>query len=199
MWRKAKDNFLMIKSGLDRWMGEEGQKFLKEIGVRKGQTVLDFGCGEGHYTIPTSKVVGKSGKIYALDKNEDILDMLKISVNQASLRNIEIINGNSRMPIKSESIDFVLCYDVIHYVNKKERKEIYGEVYRVLKEGGLFSVYPKHLRGDDPIMELAEVGLENIVKEIEESCFILKNKILKRLIHDDHYNEGLILNFRKGG
>jgi len=189
----------MMKSVPNRWTEQNGEMFLRGIGVKKNQTLLDFGCGEGHYTIPAAKVVGKSGKIYALDKNEDILDMLKISVNQASLRNIEIINGNSRMPIKSESIDFVLCYDVIHYVNKKERKEIYGEVYRVLKEEGLFSVYPKHLRGDDPIMELANVNLENIIDNIEESGFNLQNKILKRLIHDDYYNEGLILNFRKGG
>ncbi len=44
---------------------------LAEIGMQKGQMVLDFGCGSGDYTIPAAKVVGKSGTIYAVDKSED--------------------------------------------------------------------------------------------------------------------------------
>lgn len=187
-----------MKSVPDRWIEQDGEMFLRGIGVNKSQTLLDFGCGEGHYTIPASKVVGMKGKIYALDKNEDILYRLKISVKQANLGNVKLINGDSRIPLRSNSIDVILCYDVIHYVNRKERKEIYDEVYRVLKDEGLFSVYPKHCREDDPIMELVNVNLENIIDNIEESGFNLQNKILKRLIHDNHYNKGLILNFRKG-
>jgi len=43
-------------------------ELLERIGISKGQTVLDFGCGYGIYTIPVAKIVGKQGRVYALDK-----------------------------------------------------------------------------------------------------------------------------------
>jgi ubiquinone/menaquinone biosynthesis C-methylase UbiE len=36
-----------MKSDLERWLKEVGERFLKEVGIGKGQTVLDFGCGSG--------------------------------------------------------------------------------------------------------------------------------------------------------
>ena len=49
---------------------------LKRIGIRRGQTVLDFGCGYGAYTIPVAKIVGEQGRAYALDKDKEALDAL---------------------------------------------------------------------------------------------------------------------------
>jgi len=40
---------------------------LKEVGIKPGFRVLDYGCGPGSYIIPLAELAGKSGKIYALD------------------------------------------------------------------------------------------------------------------------------------
>ena len=40
---------------------------LKEVGIKPGFHVLDYGCGPGGYIVPLAELVGKSGKIYALD------------------------------------------------------------------------------------------------------------------------------------
>ena len=82
---------------LENWMGKDGQKFLKEIGIKKGQTVLDFGCGEGHYTIPASKAVGKNGKVYALDKDREVLDKLERIIKERNIKNIKLINENLKV------------------------------------------------------------------------------------------------------
>ena len=66
-----------MNAEIRKWIEKDGVKFLREIGVKKDQAVLDFGCGEGHYTIPASRVVGRGGKIYALDKNRNELKKLK--------------------------------------------------------------------------------------------------------------------------
>lgn len=47
-----------MRTDLDRWIKEDSMAFFREIGLKCGQSVLDFGCGEVHYTIPASKVVG---------------------------------------------------------------------------------------------------------------------------------------------
>jgi hypothetical protein len=46
-------------------------------------------------------------------------------------------------------------------------------------------------------MELANISLKSVIKEIEKADFILKHKFLKTLLHDEYYNEGYILNFRR--
>jgi ubiquinone/menaquinone biosynthesis C-methylase UbiE len=183
---------------VDNWMKVDGQRFLSDLGVRKEQAVLDFGCGEGHYTIPASKLVGRDGRVYALDKNVDVLDKLKDRITQTSIKNIELINGNSQIPLKENSIDVVLCYDVIHFMKTDERKLIYNQICRILRDSGFFSIYPKHHKKNYPLMELANVELGNVIKEIEESGFFLERKFLGRLLHDDYYDEGHVLNFKKG-
>ena len=57
-------------------------KILKKTGIKRGKTVLDFGCGSGTYTIPAAKIVGKEGKVYALDKDKKVLDELIKKPNQ---------------------------------------------------------------------------------------------------------------------
>jgi len=180
-----------------RWIEKDGVKFLQEIGIKKGQTVLDFGSGEGHYTLPASKVVGANAKVYALDKDKDAFDKLKRTAEKSNIKNIELIKEDAKIPLEDNSLDAVLCYDVIHYENKKKRNVVYNEIHRVLKKGGLFSVYPKHHKEDYPLMELADIDLEGVVEEIEKAGFILEHKLLKTLLHDEYYNEGYILNFRK--
>ena len=63
-----------MKTETRKWIEEDGPKFLREIGLKKGQAVLDFGCGDGHYTIPASKAVGMNGRVYALDKDKNKLE-----------------------------------------------------------------------------------------------------------------------------
>ena len=180
-----------------KWTEEDGIKFLQEIGVKKGQTVLDFGSGVGHYTIPASKAVGKNGKVYALDKDGETLNELRRIIKGSNIKNIELINEKLRIPLNRASLDVVLCYDVIHYENKKQRKIIYSEVYRALKKKGLFSVYPKHHKEDSSSNQLADMDLEDIIKEIEKSGFRLGDKSSKTLLHNEYYNKGYILNFRR--
>lgn len=182
-------------SDVEKWVDRNGIEFLKEIGIKENDIVLDFGCGEGHYTIPTAKVVGKNGRVYALDKDRQALERLKQIAGEEKLENIEIIQAETKIPLEDDFLDVVLCYDVIHY--EKNREKIYKEVYRALKKDGLFSIYPKHYKDDFPLMELSSLTLEDIVKEVEKIGFIFEKKLVKRCLHDDYYNECQILNFRR--
>jgi len=175
------------------WIEDNGIKFLEEIGIKRGYTVLDFGCGEGHYTIPLAKVVGERGKVYAVDKDKNILNTLKYFTEKKDLKNVEIVNSETKISLESNSVDVVICYDVLHY--EKDRSKIYKEVKRVLKNSGIFSVYPKHNKDDFPLMELSSLSLSQIIKEIEKFGFNLFKKILIPCLHDTYYNDCIILNF----
>ena len=54
-----------MNADIKKWLEKDGEQFLRKIGLKEGQTVLDFGCGEGHYAIPAAKIVSNKGKVYA--------------------------------------------------------------------------------------------------------------------------------------
>ncbi len=184
-----------VKSDVEMWLEKDGEEFLKAVGVKTGHIVLDFGCGEGHYSIPAAKVVGEKGKIYALDKDKQAFNQMIKLIKKNNVKNIEVIKKESETSLENNSVDFILCYDVVHYL--KDRAIIYSEFYRILRLKGVLSLYPKHHKNDQPLMEFAHMKLEDIIKEVEDAGLSLQNKVPKRLIHDDYYNEGYILNFRK--
>ena len=182
------------------WLNRGGEAFLEDIGIKKGEVVLDFGCGAGPYTIPAAKVVRREGKVYAMDKDIESMHKLMEIAKTKGLKNIIPIHTKSeesKINLESESIDAVLLYDVLHYMEALERKRIYEEIYRILKTGGILSVYPKHRKSDEPLWNLSDMGLDDVIEEINSRHFYLQRKYYKKLLHNGNYNRGYILNFRK--
>ena len=190
-----------MNKAMPQWETAGGVKFLKRIGLKSSQTVLDFGCRVGHYTIPAAKVVEDEGIVYAVDKEQQALDELRQKATDLNLKNIRTINTSGRVQINLENntIDVILFYDVLHYHEKKEREKLYAEAHRVLKQDGLFSVYPKHTLEDNPQMEFKNLSLGEIKKEIQNSNFVFGKKHCGFISHDDDFNQGCVLNFRKTG
>jgi ubiquinone/menaquinone biosynthesis C-methylase UbiE len=170
-------------------LAEIAQRTLTKIGVCKGKTILDFGCGSGTYSIPAAKIAGTKGVVYALDKDKKNLDKLTEKAESQGLKNIKRVRipGGTKIPFDKESVDIILLYDVFHsyYFSRAERRKLLKEISRILKPDGFLSVWPKHL----------EIEAE---KEIENAKFYLESKHTEKLIHDDlDVEKGEILNFKK--
>jgi len=139
-----------MKSLEQQWLEEDGEKLVKHIGIQKKHKMLDFGCGKGNYTIPAAKVVGKEGLVYATDKDKKALGKLVRRAKALGLKNIirlEAIN-KAKIELDNKCLDVVLLYDVLHYYyypQAKDRRQLLGEVHRVLKPNGLLSFFPTHL------------------------------------------------------
>lgn len=86
---------------------------MREVGINKGQIVLDFGCGSGYYTIPATKIVGDKGKVYALDKDRNCLRKVMRAAELQKLENIHAIetSGELKIPLEDESVGVVLLYE----------------------------------------------------------------------------------------
>jgi len=185
---------------METWEKEGGVKFLKEIGLRSGQRVLDFGCRVGHYAIPAAAVVGDEGMVFAVDKEQHALNELEQKARANNFSNVNIIqtSGETTLDFENESIEAVLFYDVLHYLEISDRKQLYREAQRVLKQDGLLSVYPKHTLEDEPTQEFSSLSLSDVQREIEDSNFTFEHKFCSMISHDDGLNKGCVLNFRKG-
>ena len=167
-------------------------EMLQQIGIRSGQTVLDFGCGLGMYTIPVARIVGEQGRVYALDKDKEALDQLIQKAGSAGLKNIRRTETSGKLGIDlaDESVDVVLLFDVFHsfyFPQAEDRRRLLGEIYRIMKPAAFvsISVWPN----------LIEPGVEDETKNAE---FRLEKDISETLSHDDkNLGKRSVLNFRK--
>jgi ubiquinone/menaquinone biosynthesis C-methylase UbiE len=183
---------------VQRWLEHESVKYIRELGICNGQIIVDFGCNDGHYTIPAARVVGSEGSVYAIDKEQSTIDQLIKTAQHEGLNNIiPIVSSKPTINLAAGSVDAVLIYDVLHYLNRDERKNLFKSVNSVLKDVGILSVFPKHYQSDQPMWHLAELRIDDIIKEIENNQFTLIKKFAKRLIHDDRIETGIVINFKK--
>ena len=50
---------------------------LRELNILPGQTILDVGCGNGYMTKEFSRLLNNTGKVYAIDKAKEAMEILK--------------------------------------------------------------------------------------------------------------------------
>jgi len=178
-----------MRSDPERWLKENAEKVLKEVGVGKNQIVLDFGCGSGYYTIPVAKIIGNKGKVYALDKDRNSLHEVTQRAKSQKLENIQIIktSGELKIPFEDEFVDIVLLYDVLHsyYFSATGRKNLLTEIYRISKPNALISVYPKHMDSED------------FIDEMEKANFHFERELFVTLLHYYVPERDYLLNFRR--
>lgn len=135
----------------DRFM--KPGKQLQKLGIREGQTVLDFGCGSGSYAIPAAGMVGEKGIVYALDIHPLAMRAVAKKANKERLTNITTILSDRDTKLPDESVDVVLLYDTIRSI--KDKRALLKELHRVMKSNGILSIWATHIKAED-VVEIAE-------------------------------------------
>ena len=123
-------------------------KVIEEIGIQQGNIVLDYGCGIGSFSIPSAKIVGDNGKVYALDIHPLALKRTKKKAQKKGLTNIEFINSDCDTSLNDESVDFVLFYDMLESLLTPQKQ--LQEIHRILKSDGILCA--KDIHSDDKIL-----------------------------------------------
>ena len=77
---------------------------VREFGLKERMSVADFGSGAGYFTILIAQMVGKEGKVYALDIMESALDSVREKAKASGLENVEIIRTNLEVLAKTSTL-----------------------------------------------------------------------------------------------
>jgi len=162
-------------------------------GAKKGDIILDYGCGIGFNTIPAAEIVGEEGTVYALDIHPLAIKSVEKQIRKKGLKNVKTILSDLNTGLPDESVDIVLLYNVLPMV--KNRPALIKELYRVLKARGALSVksglvvnlYSREKMGTK---DLEELMLNNGPLKLERR--IGKFHIFKKIKDDGStsYNSG---------
>ena len=112
-------------------------KILALAGFQKGQTIADFGSGNGFYPVAAAKLVGDQGTVYAVDVKPESLEATTSAAKHENLKNIYTLHHDLEqpgVPIEENSCDSVILAGIMHL--SKVQKNVLRETYRILKSGG---------------------------------------------------------------
>lgn len=70
---------------------ESSVKIVREL-LKPGQTILEAGANIGYYAILESKIVGKNGKVYAVEPVRENFKLLNKNINLNKLKNVKTFN-----------------------------------------------------------------------------------------------------------
>jgi ubiquinone/menaquinone biosynthesis C-methylase UbiE len=145
---------------------------VKEVGIKEGFRVLDYGCGSGSYITIVSELAGKSGKVYALDIQPLAIAMVKKIVAKKQLTNVETILSECKTGLPNDSMDRVLLYDVFH--NLTDPDGVLEELHRALKSDGILSFSDHHLKENEIVSSLTKTGLFMLLRKGQKTYNFMK-------------------------
>ena len=145
---------------------------VREVGIKEGFCVLDYGCGSGSYIMAVAELVGKSGKVYALDIQPLAIDMVKKIVAKKQLTNVETILSDRKTGLPDDSMDRVLLYDVFHDLTDPDG--VLEELHRVLKPDGILSFSDHHLKENEIVLSLMKTGLFTLLQKGQKTYSFVK-------------------------
>ncbi|MHA1934560.1 MAG: class I SAM-dependent methyltransferase [Candidatus Thorarchaeota archaeon] len=112
---------------------------VEALGLESGMNVVEVGCGPGTFTVDVAHAIQPDGVVYAVDIQEDMLNQLRITMEQKSVDNIVPIlaDAGGRMPIEDGFADAAFGVTVLPEI--PDKIGALKEIRRVLRIGGLFA------------------------------------------------------------
>lgn len=184
---KGKSNVYDSKEGYDLYANQydkkldflnsfEGDILKKMFKDFRGKSVLDVGCGTGRLI---RLLKDRGAVVTGADISEE---MIKIAGKK--FPDIKIVNADiENLPFEDNSFDVVIAAFVI--VHLKSFKKAFDEVYRVLKNDGIFILTNINQKKAPKIKTDREGEIvinsyyhrpDDVVKELENSLFVVEDE-----------------------
>lgn len=124
-------------------LSRQGQAFapftrqlLQEAGIAPGMHILDIGCGSGDVALLAAELVGTSGHVLGVDREQKAVDWATARVHALGLNNVKFLRADpADMPSGGEMFDAVIGRLVLMYY--PNTVESLRKIVRHVRPGGL--------------------------------------------------------------
>ena len=151
----------------ERQVEEKPDELLKILAFKPGESVADVGAGSGYLSAPIARLVGTNGIVFAVEIQQEMLDLLISKMGSQGIANIKPVLGTiSDTKLPKEAVDTVLMVDVYHEFSHPY--EMMRSICSSLKNNGrvVFVEY----RAEDPevpIKAVHKMSVAQVRKEAE--------------------------------
>lgn len=143
---------LMSPEGAE-WLERPGRELeerpdlvLEAMDLRRGDRVAEIGTGTGYFARRIASRVASDGEVYAVDIQQEMLDILNETIEREGIDNIVPVLGDPDDPKLPEGyFDWILLVDTYHEFQKPE--QMLEEIRSALAPGGRVALVEYRLEG----------------------------------------------------
>lgn len=168
----------------ERYEALKPETLLRSLGLKRGQTMADIGCGPGFFTLPAATIVGPNGLVLAADVQGEMLSAVRSRVAEQGLTNVRVVKtSDTEVPLPPATCDLVLLAFVIHEVPMRSR--FLHRAARLVKPGGHLAIleWEKHQTPTGPPVE-DRIGPDELIADALAAGLKLQEQ---RALSEHHY------------
>lgn len=144
---------------------------LQSLQIRIGDVIADLGSGGGYFTFEFAKIVGKNGKVFAIDTNKQLLDYINRKCKMYKLQNVTTVVGNKSGFTLPIGCDLIFMRNVFHHLTNavpylqsiRTNLKANGRIAIIERTPGAKSSFSFHANHGTPVA--------NIYKTMESAGF----------------------------
>jgi len=161
----------------ERTEEERPDKMIQLLGLKPGDIVADIGAGTGYISWRMAQNVAPNGKVYGVDIQQEMLDLLGANMKQRGITNVVPLLGSETDPkLPPNSVDLVVMVDVYHEFS--EPYEMMQNIVKALKPGGRVAFV--EYRAEDPLVPIKrahKMSEAQVKKEAAEAGLVWEKTI----------------------
>jgi arsenite methyltransferase len=102
----------------DQW--QQRDRVIESLQIRPGDRVADIGSGSGYFVFSLAKAVGPNGKVYAVDVDEEMNDLVAQQAKKDGIGNVEVILAKPDDPLlPSPGVDLIFTSNTYHHIDNR--------------------------------------------------------------------------------
>ena len=144
---------------------------IKTISLKPGQSIADIGAGGGYFSLRFAEIVGKSGRVYAVDTNQKFIEFISKTAKEKRLSNIyPILATEDKLDLSEKSLDAIFMRNVTHHLSNRTQyfrkfKQFLkpdGKIiiidYKPSKSFSFSGMFGHHVAKDTILQEMTDAG-----------------------------------------
>jgi ubiquinone/menaquinone biosynthesis C-methylase UbiE len=164
--------FIYEGFGRDDW--QQPDEVISLLGIGPGTTVADVGAGGGYFTFRFADAVGDTGRVYAVDVDDSMIEYLEERAADEKRTNVRVIRGGFEDPMLPDGeIDVLFTCNTYHHI--EDRVAYFGNVKQDLAPDGKVAIIDL-IDGDGLIIRGHATDKAVVLEEMEAAGY--------RLTHD---------------
>ena len=153
----------------DVWQKPQG--VVEKLSITRGARVADLGAGGGYFTWHLAKAVGPRGTVYAVDIDENAINMIFKEMVARGTPNVRPVRAEPHDPRLPEPVDLVFSCNTYHLMN--DRVAYFRSLASALRPGGRVAILDDHPRGFLPGLFGHRTAKEEVRREMEAAGYRL--------------------------
>ena len=160
----------------EREREENVSQAIENMGIQPDERIADIGAGSGYYTFRMARKAPR-GKVYAVDIQTEMLDLMQQRIERGGIDNVELVRGSDTDPrLEANSVDLVTMVDVYHELSHP--RETMRAIVSALRPGGRFVLLEYRMEDPTvPIKRLHKLSEKQAVREMNAVGLRLRENV----------------------